>query len=125
MKIFTGKVVSVKMQKTATVAVKRVVAHPVYKKRIRLIKKYQVHDEIGVEVDQVVRFVASKPFSKTKKWKIIEVVEPDKGKNKTNSKAVKAPNNKKSNTEKSEKTKGAESRSKRKVKRSKRKGVKK
>jgi small subunit ribosomal protein S17 len=74
MKIFTGKVISVKMPKTASVVVERVVAHPVYKKRFKRTKKYQVHDEFGVASGQVVKFVASKPFSKTKRWKIIEVV---------------------------------------------------
>ena len=77
MKIFTGKVISKKMQKTATVAVERVVVHPMYKKRIKRIKKYQIHDEKGAEVNQIVRFTASKPFSKTKKWKIIEIVKID------------------------------------------------
>ena len=78
MKIFTGRVISKKMQKTATIAVERVMSHPVYKKRIKRTKKYQVHDELGCEVGQVVRFVASKPFSKTKKWKVIEVVDKEK-----------------------------------------------
>ena len=82
MKIFTGKVISKKMEKTATVAVERVVVHPVYKKRIKRIKKYQVHDEVGTKVDQVVKFAASKPFSKTKKWKIIEAVSDTKDKKK-------------------------------------------
>jgi len=72
MKIFTGKVISKKMQDTATVAVTRVVIHPVYKKRVRRVKKYHVHDSgTGVEVGQVVKFTASKPYSKTKKWKIL------------------------------------------------------
>jgi small subunit ribosomal protein S17 len=73
MKIFTGKVISTKMDKTATIAVERVLAHPVYKKRIKLTKKYHVHTESPVEVGQVVRFVASKPYSKLKKWKAIGV----------------------------------------------------
>ncbi|OGM28079.1 30S ribosomal protein S17 [Candidatus Woesebacteria bacterium RIFCSPLOWO2_01_FULL_39_61] len=75
MKIFKGKVISKKMEKTATVAVNRVVVHPVYKKRFRKTKKYHVHDEIGVEVGQEVRFVASKPISRTKRWKIIDLVD--------------------------------------------------
>lgn len=74
MKIFTGKVVSTKMEKTATVAVDRVVVHPVYKKRFKRTKKYHVHDEIGVKVGDAVHFVTSKPFSKLKKWKITEVI---------------------------------------------------
>lgn len=74
MKIFTGIVVSTKAAKTAHVSVERIVAHPIYKKRMKKTRKYPVHDEIGVQVGQSVRFVACKPISKTKKWKIIEVV---------------------------------------------------
>jgi len=75
MKIIIGKVISKKMQKTATVLVERMVVHPMYKKRYKKVKKYQVHDEIGVEVGKKVKFVASKPYSKTKKWRIIEIVD--------------------------------------------------
>jgi len=76
MKIFTGTVISKKMEKTATVAVSRVITHPVYKKRVRLTKKYQVHDETeSSEIGQVVKFAASKPYSKTKRWKIVNVKE--------------------------------------------------
>lgn len=72
MKIFSGKVISVSRPKTATVAVTRVVVHPMYKKRYRRIRKYHVHDEEGVKVGDTVKFVASKPYSKSKKWKIKE-----------------------------------------------------
>ena len=78
MKALTGKVKSVKMAKTAVVRVERVVIHPLYKKRYKRDKEYHVHDEIGVKVGQIVKFVASKPFSKTKKWKIIGLVETHK-----------------------------------------------
>lgn len=74
MKIFTGEIISAKMQKTATVVVSRVIVHPIYKKRFKQTKKYQVHNELNAEVGQKVKFVASMPYSKTKKWKIIEVV---------------------------------------------------
>jgi len=79
MKIFVGKVLATKMGKTATVAVERVIIHPLYKKRFKRDTKYLVHDEFGVSAGQVVKFVASKPYSKMKKWKIIEVVK-EKGK---------------------------------------------
>lgn len=74
MKIFTGQVVSTKMQKTATVAVDRVIVHPIYKKRFKQTKKYQTHNELGAGVGQKVKFVASKLYSKTKRWKIIEIL---------------------------------------------------
>jgi small subunit ribosomal protein S17 len=48
--------------------------HPLYKKRLKRIRKYQVHDEMGVKVGDNVRFADSHPYSKTKKWKITEVV---------------------------------------------------
>lgn len=88
MKIFTGKVKHTKMAKTATVAVERVVAHPIYKKRYKKIKKYHVHDELGVKVGQEVKFVASRPYSKLKRWKIIEIVNKS-GKSKAGSKKKK------------------------------------
>ncbi|MFH1864013.1 MAG: 30S ribosomal protein S17 [bacterium] len=75
MKVFSGKVIAKKMQNTATVEVVRTVVHPMYKKRYRKAKKYHVHDETDVKVGQKVKFVACKPYSKIKKWKIIEVVE--------------------------------------------------
>ena len=78
MKIFTGEVTSTKMNKTATVAVKRVVIHPVYKKRFIRTKRYHVHDEFGVKVGDEVKFIASKPYSKKKKWKVVEVVDKSK-----------------------------------------------
>ncbi|KKU09332.1 MAG: 30S ribosomal protein S17 [Candidatus Woesebacteria bacterium GW2011_GWB1_45_5] len=79
MKIFTGKVIGTKTAKTATVAVERVVIHPLYKKRFKRDRKYQVHDETGVAVGDTVKFVATRPYSKMKKWKITEVVK-EKGK---------------------------------------------
>ncbi len=82
MKVFTGKVISTKMTKTATVVVDRVVAHPIYLKRYKRTKKYHVHDEMRSQVDQTVKFVACKPHSKLKKWKVIEVVGEKKKKRK-------------------------------------------
>ncbi len=74
MKIFTGKVIALKTAKTATVAVERIKIHPLYKKRFRRERKYQVHDEIGVKIGDTVKFIDTKPVSKMKKWRIIEVV---------------------------------------------------
>lgn len=73
MKILTGKVIAKKMAKTATVAVAKMIVHPLYKKRFKKVKKYHVHDEVGVEVGQLVKFVACRPYSKLKKWKIFEI----------------------------------------------------
>jgi small subunit ribosomal protein S17 len=82
MKIFTGKVIATKTAKTATVAVERVIIHPLYKKRFRRDTKYLVHDELGVKVGDTVKFVASRPYSKMKKWKILEVVGEKKARTK-------------------------------------------
>ena len=71
MKIFTGKVISTPSDKTVKVAVTRVTIHPLYNKRLKRIKKYLVHDEVGVKIGDTVKFAASKPVSKLKKWKIM------------------------------------------------------
>jgi small subunit ribosomal protein S17 len=80
MKIFTGKVIGTKMQKTATVEVVRTMAHPMYGKLVKKTRKYQVHDELGTKVGDIVRFVACRPISKLKKWKVLEVVQDKKEK---------------------------------------------
>lgn len=77
MKVYTGKVVKVK-PKTASVEVGRFIAHGVYKRRYKVARRFQVHDEIGVKAGDRVRFTDSRPFSKTKRWRIIEVVNPKK-----------------------------------------------
>ncbi len=78
MKIFTGHVIATKAAKTAVVSVERVVIHPLYKKRFKRDRKYQVQDELGTKAGDLVRFAASRPYSKTKKWKILEVVTDKK-----------------------------------------------
>lgn len=75
MKRFEGRVIGTKMAKTATVLVESIKVHPLYQKRIRRTKKYHVQDELGVKVGQWVKFVETKPVSKTKKWKIVEVIK--------------------------------------------------
>jgi small subunit ribosomal protein S17 len=73
MKIFTGKVISTNMAKTATVAVESIIRHPVYKKRLKRVRKFHVHDTLGAKVGDRVKFVATKPISKLKKWTITEI----------------------------------------------------
>ncbi|PJE69154.1 30S ribosomal protein S17 [Candidatus Shapirobacteria bacterium CG10_big_fil_rev_8_21_14_0_10_38_14] len=74
MKQFKGQVISAKMAKTATVLVERRRVHPLYGKSIKKTKKYQVQDELGAKVGDMVKFVGTKPISKTKKWKITEIL---------------------------------------------------
>lgn len=72
MKIFNGRVISTKMAKTATVEVVRLMAHPIYGKRVKRVTKYHVHDENGTaKVGDVVKFIASRPYSKLKKWALL------------------------------------------------------
>lgn len=71
-KIRKGIVVSDKPDKTVVVRVNRVKVHPVYKKRIVVSKKFHVHDpENKYKVGDMVQFVESRPFSKKKKWIIV------------------------------------------------------
>lgn len=72
MKIFKGKIISTKMTNTVTVEVERFLAHPIYKKRFKRNKKYQVHSEKELKVGDVVKFVETRPISKTKRWRVIE-----------------------------------------------------
>jgi small subunit ribosomal protein S17 len=75
-KLLTATVVSNKMDKTAVVQVQRTVQHPVYKKYMTKRVKYKVHDEKNeLGVGDVVRIVETRPLSKDKRWRLIEVVE--------------------------------------------------
>lgn len=95
MKIFSGKVVGTKMAKTATVEMVRMMAHPIYGKRVKRTKKYQIHDEMGAKVGDTVRFIATRPISKLKKWKVIEIVGEKKEKKAKVAKTTKAKPSKK------------------------------
>jgi len=71
-----GKVVSAKMQNTVSVEVARVIAHPVYKKRIKKHKKFLSHvSEVSPKVGDVVRITATKPISKNKRWRVSEILQ--------------------------------------------------
>ena len=75
MKQFTGTVLSTKMKQTITVKVDRLWQHPIYKKRVKRSKKYLVHDEIGAKTGDKIIFQETKPISKNKRWKVIEIVK--------------------------------------------------
>ena len=72
-KILTGVVVSDKPNKTITVMVERKYSHPLFKKVIKARKKYNVHDENNkFKTGDKVSIIESKPFSKNKKFKVME-----------------------------------------------------
>ena len=72
-RVLQGTVVSDKGDKTVTVLVERRVMHPVYKKYIRISKKYAAHDELNQhKVGDVVEIIESKPISKRKRWMVVE-----------------------------------------------------
>ena len=73
-KILTGIIVSDKPNKTVTVLVERKYQHPVLKKIIKVKKKYRAHDENNkFKSGDKVSIIESKPFSKNKKFQVIEV----------------------------------------------------
>ena len=75
-KVRTGKVVSDKMDKTITVLVERVIRHPIYEKTFRVSKKYTAHDEKNdANKGDVVRIMETRPISKLKHWRLLDIVE--------------------------------------------------
>ena len=75
-RVLTGKVVSNSRDKTIAVLIERRVRHPIYKKYIKRSTKVHAHDEKNeCGLGDVVRVSESKPFSKTKNWTLVEVVE--------------------------------------------------
>ena len=71
-KILNGKVIKDKNNKTVVVLVKRRFAHPFFGKTITTSKKYHAHDEKNTyKIGDNVKIVESKPFSKKKKWEVI------------------------------------------------------
>lgn len=71
-----GKVVSAKNDKTITVLVETYGKHPLYGKRVKSSKKYAAHDEKNkAKIGDKVRIIETKPISKTKKYKLVEIVE--------------------------------------------------
>lgn len=72
-KIYTGKVVSDKMDKTVVVAVTRIFQHPRYKKTIKRITKFKAHDENNkYKTGDIVRIIETRPLSKEKRWKVLD-----------------------------------------------------
>lgn len=75
-RILTGRVVSNRMDKTASVSVERLVKHPLYGKYIRRTTKLLAHDENNeCRIGDKVNIAESRPLSKRKAWRVVEIVE--------------------------------------------------
>ena len=75
----TGKVISDKMQKTITVAVENHVKHPLYNKIVKRTYKLKAHDENNdAKVGDIVKVVETRPLSKDKNWRLVEIIEKAK-----------------------------------------------
>jgi small subunit ribosomal protein S17 len=71
-----GTVVSDKMQKTVVVAIQRRVPHPTYGKMITRTKHFKAHDEQNAsKAGDVVRIMETRPLSKDKRWRVVEILE--------------------------------------------------
>ena len=78
-KVLRGKVVSDKMDKTITVEVATSKSHPLYSKRIKYSKKFKAHDENNeCKIGDRVRVMETRPLSKEKRWRLVEIIEKAK-----------------------------------------------
>jgi small subunit ribosomal protein S17 len=75
-KIRIGVVLSNRMEKTITVVVERKVKHPIYGKFVKKTTKFHAHDEKNeCSIGDTVKIMETRPLSKTKRWRLVEVVE--------------------------------------------------
>jgi small subunit ribosomal protein S17 len=78
-KAYIGQVISDKMNKTVVLAVTRRIAHARYSKTVKRTTKFKAHDEMNeCKVGDIVRFIETRPLSKEKRWKVLEIVEKAK-----------------------------------------------
>ena len=74
-KIRTGVVISDKNQKTVTISLTRRFAHGLYGKQLVRTKTVAAHDELGAKTGDTVRIVETRPLSKRKRWRVVEIIE--------------------------------------------------
>lgn len=75
-KVYTGTVVSDKMDKTITVLVETYKKHPLYSKRVKYSKKYKAHDENNTaKIGDTVTIMETRPLSATKRFRLVEVTK--------------------------------------------------
>jgi small subunit ribosomal protein S17 len=78
-KLKTGKVISDKMNKTVIVSVENTKRHPLYKKVIRHVRNFKAHDEKNeCHMGDLVKIIETRPLSKDKRWKIVEIIKTGK-----------------------------------------------
>jgi small subunit ribosomal protein S17 len=70
----TGRVTSNKMEKTVVVSVDRLVRHRLYKKIIRRTSTFVAHDELKCNNGDIVRIIETRPISKTKRWRVVDIL---------------------------------------------------
>ena len=72
----TGVVLSNKMEKSITVAVKWKEKHPIYGKFVNKTKKYHAHDENNeCSIGDTIKLMETRPLSKTKRWRLVQIIE--------------------------------------------------
>ena len=78
-KVKVGTVVSDKMDKTVVVAIEDFVRHPLYGKAVKRTKKVKAHDELNeCRIGDRIRIMETRPISKQKRWRLVEIVEKAK-----------------------------------------------
>lgn len=78
-KVRVGKVVSDKMDKTIVVAIEELIQHKLYKKSVKRTVKFKAHDENNeAKVDDKVLIMETRPLSKEKRWRLVQIVEKAK-----------------------------------------------
>jgi small subunit ribosomal protein S17 len=75
-KVYTGRVVSDKMDKTITVLIETYKTHSLYGKRVKYSKKFKAHDENNqAKIGDIVRVMETRPLSATKRFRLVEIVQ--------------------------------------------------
>lgn len=75
-KVYTGTVVSDKMDKTISVLVETYRKHPLYHKRVKYSKKFAAHDENNqAKIGDIVKIMETRPLSKNKRFRLVEIIE--------------------------------------------------
>lgn len=79
-KVFVGKVVSAKMDKTIVVEVTRLVRHSLYPKTLRATSRFKAHDEKNLAKEgDLVEIMETRPLSKTKRWRLVRILSQKEG----------------------------------------------